>query len=161
MASKKNELATANAGEVVVSNDLPEWLQGKGDARGAENVTTDDMIIPRIELVQALSPARKKSDAAYIEGAEEGMLYNNVTRELYGEAVTVVPIYYTKQFLVWKDRKSGGGGSNGGGDGAAGGSGIAIVRSGRAAASYTGSPTITMAGSDYVYTFTGNGSITF
>jgi hypothetical protein len=42
-----------------------------------------------------------------------------------------------------------------------GGSGIVIVRNGRAAASYTGSPTITMAGSDYVYTFTGNGTITF
>jgi len=24
-----------------------------------------------------------------------------------------VPVYYTKQFLVWKDRKAGGGGSNG------------------------------------------------
>jgi hypothetical protein len=47
------------------------------------------------------------------------------------------------------------------GAGAAGGSGIIIVRNGRAAASYTGSPTITMVGSDYVYTFTGNGSITF
>jgi ATP-dependent Zn protease len=42
-----------------------------------------------------------------------------------------------------------------------GGSGVAIVRNGRAAASYTGSPTITMAGSDFVYTFTGNGTITF
>jgi hypothetical protein len=71
------------------------------------------MVIPRIELIQALSPARKKTDAAYIEGADEGMLYNNVTRELYGESVTVVPVYYTKQYLVWKDRKAGGGGSNG------------------------------------------------
>ena len=113
MASKKQEVATVQQNELVVSNELPEWLQSKGEARGSENVTTDDMIIPRIELIQALSPARKKTDAAYIEGADEGMLYNNVTRELYGEAVTVVPVYYTKQYLVWKDRKSGGGGSNG------------------------------------------------
>lgn len=96
----------------VVTNEIPEWLK-TGQARGAENVTTDDMIIPRIELIQALSPARKKSDPAYIEGADEGMLYNNVTRQLYGESVTVVPVYYTKQYLVWKDRKAGGGGSNG------------------------------------------------
>jgi hypothetical protein len=47
------------------------------------------------------------------------------------------------------------------GAGQAGGSGLVIVRNGRAAASFTGSPTITMAGSDFVYTFTGNGSITF
>lgn len=96
----------------LAGNEVPEWLK-QGGARGAENVGTDDMIIPRIELVQALSPARNKKDAAYIEGAEEGMLFNNVTRELYGESVTVVPVYYTKQFLIWKDRKQGGGGSNG------------------------------------------------
>jgi hypothetical protein len=109
----KNLVAVKEEQFEVVTNELPEWLRDKAVVRGAENVTTDDMIIPRIELVQALSPARKKTDAAYIEGAEEGMLYNNVTRELYGEGVSVVPVYYTKQFLVWKDRKSGGGGSNG------------------------------------------------
>ena len=109
----KNQVAVKEEKLEVMSNDLPEWLRDKAVVRGAENVTTDDVIIPRIELIQALSPARKKTDAAYIEGAEEGMLYNNVTRELYGEGVTVVPVYYTKQFLVWKDRKSGGGGSNG------------------------------------------------
>lgn len=109
----KNQVAVKEEQFEVVTNELPEWLRDKAVVRGAENVTTDDMIIPRIELVQALSPARKKTDAAYIEGAEEGMLYNNVTRELYGEGVTVVPVYYTKQYLVWKDRKSGGGGSNG------------------------------------------------
>jgi hypothetical protein len=95
----------------VVTNEIPDFL--KQGNRGAENVGTDDVIIPRIELIQALSPVRKKSDPSYIEGAEEGMLYNNVTRTLYGNEVTVVPVYYTKQFLVWKDRKAGGGGSNG------------------------------------------------
>lgn len=108
----KNQVAVQEQSFEVMTNEVPEWLK-QGQARGAENVTTDDMIIPRVELIQALSPARKKTDAAYIEGADEGMLYNNVTRQLYGEAVTVVPVYYTKQYLVWKDRKSGGGGSNG------------------------------------------------
>lgn len=109
----KNEVAVKQDQFELVTNEVPEFLRGKEGNRGAENVTADDMIIPRIELIQALSPARKKTDPAYIEGAEEGMLYNNVTRELYGESVTVVPVYYAKQWLVWKDRKSGGGGSNG------------------------------------------------
>ena len=106
----KNQVAVKEEFEIV-TNEIPEFV--KQGNRGAENVGTDDMIIPRIELIQALSPVRKKSDPAYIEGAEEGMLYNNVTRALYGTEVTVVPVYYTKQFLVWKDRKAGGGGSNG------------------------------------------------
>ena len=107
----KNQVVVKEEAFELVTNEIPDFLK-KGN-RGAENVGTDDVIIPRIELIQALSPVRKKSDPAYIEGAEEGMLYNNVTRTLYGTEVTVVPVYYTKQFLVWKDRKAGGGGSNG------------------------------------------------
>jgi hypothetical protein len=64
-------------------------------------------------LVQALSPARDKKSDQYINGAEEGMIYNNVTRELYGEAVMVVPVAFSKEWLVWKDRKAAGGGAGG------------------------------------------------
>ena len=55
-------------------------------------------------------------------------------------------------------------GGGGGGDGlvsGAGGSGIVIIRAPRAATSTTGSPAVTTVGSDTVYTFTSNGSITF
>lgn len=104
--AKGNEVAKVE--QFAVSTEMPDFLK-KGSQRGAENVGSDDIIIPRIELVQALSPARKRNDPAYIEGAEEGMLFNNVTRDLYGPEVVVVPIFYTKQYLVWKDRKQGGG----------------------------------------------------
>jgi hypothetical protein len=104
--AKSNAVATVQ--EFALSADIPDFLK-KGSQRGAENVGAEDVIIPRIELVQALSPARKKNDPAYIEGAEEGMLFNNVTRDLYGPEVVLVPVYYAKQYLVWKDRKQGGG----------------------------------------------------
>lgn len=107
----KGQLAVVENTEIIVGDQIPDYI--KQGNRGAENVGNDDLIIPRIELIQALSPARKKNDSAYIEGADEGMLYNNVTRELYGSTVTVVPVFYTKQYLIWKDRKVGGGGSNG------------------------------------------------
>ena len=91
----------------AVSDDRPAFL--KEGNRGSENVTTSDLVIPRLEVVQSLSPARNKAHPDYIEGAEEGMLYNNVTRELYGESVTVVPAFFMKEWLIWKDRKKGGG----------------------------------------------------
>lgn len=97
------------AKEVTTSNDnLPSFLT-VGTARGTENVTQSDLIIPRLELVQSLSPCRKKTDPSHIEGADEGMLYNNVTRELYGTEVNIVPVSYRKEFLIWKDRQKGGG----------------------------------------------------
>lgn len=105
MASASKTAVMQNNGSTDVA---PDWLP-KGAARGQENVTQDDIIIPRLEIVQALSPCRKKTDPSYIDGAEEGMLYNNLTRELYGKEVTLMPVFFRKQFLIWKDRKKGGG----------------------------------------------------
>lgn len=94
----------------VYSTQVPAFIAAKtGPARGMEEVTAADIIIPRVELIQALSPARDKKDPAHIEGAEEGMMYNNVTKALYGTEVHVVPVVYRKQWLIWKDRKLGGG----------------------------------------------------
>ena len=77
--------------------------------RGQENVGVDDLSIPRLDVIQALSPQRKKSAPEYIEGAEEGMLFNNVTGELYGTEIDFVPVYFRKEWLIWKDRAAGGG----------------------------------------------------
>lgn len=98
---------TVQKGGDVATMERPSFI--KEGKRGSENVGTADLVIPRLELVQSLSPCRKKGDPAYIEGAEEGMLYNNVTRELYGSDVTVVPVFFNKEWLIWKDRKKGGG----------------------------------------------------
>lgn len=110
--AKKNEIATTEQSNtsLAVSDSMPDFLREKqGSARGQENVGAEDLVIPRLEVVQDLSPARKKSDPNYIEGAEEGMLYNNVTRELYGKSVLVVPVGFVKEWLIWKDREKGGG----------------------------------------------------
>jgi hypothetical protein len=91
--------------------NMPAYIKQGGPARGNENVGTSDLVIPRLEIVQALSPCIKKNDAAYIEGAEMGDVFNTITRELYkaDTGVLVIPITYKKEYLVWKDRKEGGG----------------------------------------------------
>lgn len=95
--------------EVAKKEDkLPAYMNA-GPARGQENVTVDDLSIPRLDVIQALSPQRKKSAPEYIDGAEEGMLFNSVTGQLYGESVTFVPSFFRKEWLLWKDRDSGGG----------------------------------------------------
>lgn len=103
-----NQVATQASSAVMT--EMPDYLKNQGMGnRGTENVGVEDLTIPRIEVVQSLSPCRKKTDPNYIEGAEEGMLYNNVTRELYGEKVNVVPVGFVKEYIVWKDRDAGGG----------------------------------------------------
>ena len=101
MTKKKDEVMNTQ-------DNMPDFLKNQ-TGRGSENVDHNDLIIPRLEVVQSLSTVRKKTSSEYIEGAEEGMLYNSVTRELYGSEVTVVPIIFIKEYLVWRDRKLGGG----------------------------------------------------
>lgn len=100
----KKEVAVAAQTGIA---ERPTWM---GDSsRGSEEVTIQDVTIPRLSIIQDLSPQRKKNNAEYIEGAEEGMLFNTVTNELYTDPVLFVPVYFRLEWLVWKHRDAGGG----------------------------------------------------
>lgn len=105
MTTKDKQVATQQpTGGAVV----PSYIK-RGSNRGSETVKTDDLVIPRLEIVQALSKCLKENTPEYIEGAKQGMLYNSVTRQLYGDHVIAVPVFFRKEYLVWMDRKLGGG----------------------------------------------------
>lgn len=87
---------------------VPSFINEE-DNRGDENVTNDDILIPRLELAQALSDCVKKKNPAYIEGVEVGDFYNSLTRQVYGEEAFFVPVLFEKVYAVWIDRESGGG----------------------------------------------------
>lgn len=89
---------------IVMGGDTPDYIK-KDSQRGSENVKAEDLVIPRLEIVQATSPAVKEGDPGYIENARPGMLFNSVTRRLYGKETFIIPVHYTKMWLVWKKRK--------------------------------------------------------
>lgn len=106
----ETQVATQATGQLAMfSDEVPDFLKNQTTSRGSENVSAEDLVIPRLELVQDLSPCRKRSDPNYIEGIEEGMLYNNVTRQNYGMEALLIPVYFRKEWLIWKDRDAGGG----------------------------------------------------
>lgn len=78
---------------------------------GMEQVRTEDLAIPFIRILAQLSPQVNKRDGAYIQGAEPGMLLNTVTGEVFdGEkGLEIIPCYYSRQYVEWKPRGSGGG----------------------------------------------------
>jgi len=84
----------------------PAFLNKIQSVRGSEEVDTDDLVIPRLELAQSLSPCLIKEDPSYIPGIEKGDLFNNVTREIYGTDVVVCPVMFKKEYLLWRDRKN-------------------------------------------------------
>lgn len=107
--AKKENTALAPAAEnndVMVFDSgagVPDYI--KNEQRGSENVGQEDIIIPRLEIIQALSPQVKQGDAKFIEDARPGMLVNSVSGQLYGKEAIVVPVVYIKQWLVWGKRK--------------------------------------------------------
>lgn len=103
----KKEVVKKEEG-ALISQERPDFMNNESN-RGQEGVGIDDLTIPRLGLIQDLSPQRKKTDAAYIEGAEEGMLFNTVTNVLYGTSIMFVPVYYRKEWVIWKAQSEGGG----------------------------------------------------
>lgn len=122
MAGKN--VATKDSGQKIdvskAVEQLPAHLQGKTEVRGSENVGSSDIIIPRIEIVQAQSKCLKRTDPGYIATAKPGMLYNNVTREVLGSQAIVCPVFFKKEWLLWIDRKAPGASGTGGFRGAYG-----------------------------------------
>jgi hypothetical protein len=78
---------------------------------GQESMSRDDYAIPRLTIIQSLSPQLDKKNAAYLEDAEVGMIHDTVTDELWdGETgIAVIPVSYRRTHLEWKLRNQGGG----------------------------------------------------
>jgi hypothetical protein len=102
-----NEVATAK--NTAVSADLMDDLLA--DAGEGAAFSADEMQIPFIRLLQALSPQLNKKKAEYIEGASAGDAFNNVTGQYWdGEAgIAIVPCYQTTKYLEFTPRDMGGG----------------------------------------------------
>jgi hypothetical protein len=95
---KKNE---ENLPEVV-RDQVPVFLQ-QGGGRGKENISKDDLTLPRIKLLQPLSPEVALKDA------KPGTMVNSVTEKNYGTELKFIVINHFKSRIYWRDRDNGGG----------------------------------------------------
>lgn len=74
---------------------------------GLENVKASDLLVPRIGILQQLSPQLKKNKPEYDADAEEGDIYDVGLHQILGKEITFIPIMYQKVFLEWYPRESG------------------------------------------------------
>lgn len=96
--------AAANAGA------LAAFDYGTDAGAGYEKVTADDLSIPFLNVLQALSPEVAGEPGDRVAGATAGRLMNTVTKELYPEAgVIFQPCSSQHMFVEWKPRTQGGG----------------------------------------------------
>lgn len=86
--------------------ELPAHLAKMGGL-GNDNVGAGDVAMPRINLLQQLSPQVNKNKAEFVEGAEPGQLFNTVTNE-FVDKLLVINLYYDKGYVVFRKRAFGG-----------------------------------------------------
>jgi len=74
---------------------------------GMEGVRADDLLVPRLGILQALSPQVNKRKSEYIDGAEVGMIADLGTGQVFPDGVWFLPVHYRKDYLEWAPRDSG------------------------------------------------------
>ena len=101
--------------EVSVKDDNTALVKhtkfSKVKSGGFSEVTTEDLAIPFIRILQALSPQVQTREPQYLEGASAGMIFNTVLKQAYdGEkGIDVIPCHYNRRFVEWQPREQGGG----------------------------------------------------
>ena len=88
--ANKNQVANKEESNVI-EFDQSILLEDAGS--GAEGMTQDDMLIPRLDILQKMSDQVDKAHGDYIQGAEPGHIFDNVSKECYDgdKGITVVP----------------------------------------------------------------------
>jgi hypothetical protein len=79
---------------------------------GNENLTSKDIAIPYISILQALSPQCQRGGAEYIKGAEPGFYFQNVNNILWNpeeNPLVIVPCAFDRVINEWIPRDQGGG----------------------------------------------------
>ncbi|HYD35944.1 MAG TPA: hypothetical protein VD999_07840 [Vitreimonas sp.] len=107
MATKDKEKAVP----ATQGNQLPATIDLQGDSNiGRETLSAQDMAMPFVSVLQALSPQVKKG-ANRIEDAEEGDFFNTVSQEVWSgeDGILVIPCAFNRLYVEWADRDSGGG----------------------------------------------------
>lgn len=105
VAQTKKSTAVAVAKTTAVA----AFMQ-KDAGAGFEGAGREAFAIPFLAILQSGSPQVKKSEGAYIKGAEEGNILNTVSLELWGEeGVEIIPCAFNQSFVEWKQREQGGG----------------------------------------------------
>jgi hypothetical protein len=84
-AQKTTTALTTN--ETRALTQVPAYVPSGRE--GLEDMTKEDVLIPRLALAQALSPQVTEGDPAYITGLKVGDMFNSMTQEIYGREVFV------------------------------------------------------------------------
>jgi hypothetical protein len=96
--------AAQSGGALIDASTLDFFASHQG--AGMENIGMDDITMPRISILQSLSPQLKRNKPEFIEGAKEGQLFNAATKRAF-DTLNVIPCHYVRHHIEWRPNRGG------------------------------------------------------
>lgn len=103
-ADDKKALATVAEGSTSLATYDPDFDTG---STGLEQVTAKDILIPRIGILQALSPQLVRSKPEYIPDAQVGDFCDMGVGQIFRDTLHFLPVYFATVYLEWAPRNTG------------------------------------------------------
>ena len=75
---------------------------------GVDDIGSEDIILPRLSIAQAMSPEIKPSDPDYMKGLKQGDMFCSVLGQNYGTELNVVPVKFHRQRIKFPPRGTSG-----------------------------------------------------
>ena len=107
--SEKQATELAENSETAV---IPASLQSElaQDANlGMESATYEDLLIPRVRIVQSNSPELISESEKYIPDAKIGDIVDSIYGINFGTSIIFIPVIFRREYPEWKPRNQGGG----------------------------------------------------
>src|SRR5262245_35241840 len=82
---------------VQVATDQRQLIEGFG------NVTAQDMIVPRLKLLQGLSPEVQENPRQFVPGE----FYHSILGDMLGDSILTVPLQVMRTIELWAPRDDG------------------------------------------------------
>ncbi len=86
----------------LVPKDINLPAERMQTAKGLGKIETEDRLIPRLKIMQPLSPEVDEGIA------KPGDFLNSIAKKVYGKEIQVIPIAWRKSRVYWAKREDGG-----------------------------------------------------
>ena len=86
----------------LIPQDINLPAERMQTAKGLGNISEEDRIIPRLKIMQPLSPEVDEGIA------KPGEFVNSIAKKSYGKVLTLTPVIWWKTRVYWQPREEGG-----------------------------------------------------
>jgi len=101
MKNKNEMVKPEKAGEIA--NVVPDFMKAHA-GKGVEKLGQGDVAVPRIQLLQSVSPELIANDEL-----RQGEFYHSIAEVGLGKSLRIVPIFTDIRAILWRPRVDGGG----------------------------------------------------